>query len=125
MRMPSVARGLASAATIAATLAISATFALDASAQMAPQVQPDPDMPTKEGFDTGRAIFWAHPNFQPLRNPEWEPLRAALRRGDVADETTVLKFRAAGQTLVLVSSQMTYHHVAQGVMEGEPWMVTF
>ena len=31
----------------------------------------------------------------------------------------------SGKTLVLVSSQMTYHHVAQGEMEGEPWMVTF
>jgi hypothetical protein len=25
----------------------------------------------------------------------------------------------------LISSQMAYHHVAQGDMNGEPWMVTF
>ena len=52
-------------------------------------------------------------------------LAREVRRGDIEDETTVLKFEAGGKTLVLVSSQMSYHHVAQGVMEGEPWMVTF
>ena len=38
---------------------------------------------------------------------------------------TVVTFDVGGKTLVLVSSQMAYHHVAQGEMEGEPWMVTF
>jgi hypothetical protein len=37
----------------------------------------------------------------------------------------VVTFDVQGNTLVLVSSQMSYHHVAQGEMEGEPWMVTF
>ena len=35
-----------------------------ATAQMA-TLEPDPDMPVKAGFDTGRAIFWAQPNFVP------------------------------------------------------------
>jgi len=56
---------------------------------------------------------------------EWKSLRAARRAGDVTDETTVVSFEIAGKTLTLVSSQMSYHHVAQGEMEGEPWMVTF
>lgn len=37
----------------------------------------------------------------------------------------MLAFEAGGRTLALVSSQMSYHHVAQGEMAGEPWMVTF
>lgn len=125
MRKLSAATGLPGLGALGAALVVAAALAPGVSAQMAPQVQADPDTPIKEGFDTGRAIFWAHPNFQPLQNPEWEPIREALRRGDIEDETTVLKFRAGGRTLVLVSSQMTYHHVAQGVMAGEPWMVTF
>ena len=45
--------------------------------------------------------------------------------GDVADGTVVVAFNLSGKTLALVSSQMSYHHVAQGELDGEPWMVTF
>ena len=95
------------------------------SAQFADRLEADANMPVKDGFDTDRAIFWARPNFTPLRDPEWQSLRAARRAGDVTDETVVVTFDVRGKTLVLVSSQMSYHHVAQGEMEGEPWMVTF
>ena len=124
MRRLSNKRGWFELTALAAAVA-AAALAAPTAAQMAPEVPADPDQPVKEGFDTGRAIFWKHPNFVPLRDPEWEPLRDALRRGDVNDETTVLTFEAGGETLVLVSSQMSYHHVAQGEMTGEPWMVTF
>jgi len=78
-----------------------------------------------EFLNTDRALFWAEPNFIPLRDPEWQPLRDARRSREVADDTPVLVFEVAGRTLTLVSSQMAYHHVAQGEMSGEPWMVTF
>ncbi len=94
-------------------------------AQRFQAVEADPDMPTIEGFDTDRAIFWSAPNFLPLNDPEWTPLRDALRAGDVSDDSPVLVFEAGGSTLVLVTGQMAYHHVAQGDMNGEPWMVTF
>ncbi len=96
-----------------------------AGAQAFQAVAADPNMPTKEGFDIDRAIFWRAPNFIPLRNPVWRSLSDARRSGDVSDDTPVLVFEAGGSTLVLVSSQMAYHHVAQGDMNGEPWMVTF
>ena len=102
-----------------------ASFATPLSAQFTDRLEADPQMPVKDGFDTDRAIFWARPNFTPLRDPEWQSLRGARRARDVSDETTVLTFDVRGKTLVLVSSQMSYHHVAQGEMEGEPWMVTF
>ncbi len=88
-------------------------------------VDPDRNMPVREGFDIDRALFWSAPNFVPLRDPDWRSLSDALRAGVVSDDTPVLVFEAGGATLVLVSSQMTYHHVAQGDMNGEPWMVTF
>ena len=102
-----------------------ASFVTPLSAQFSDRLEADPEMPVKDGFDTDRAIFWARPNFTPLRDPEWQSLRRARRAGDVNDETTVVTFDVRGKTLVLVSSQMSYHHVAQGEMEGEPWMVTF
>jgi hypothetical protein len=88
-------------------------------------VPPPPDQPSAEGFDPERAIFFAEPNFTPWRDPDWRPLRDALEARDIAEDTPVLVFEAGGRTLTLVSSQMSYHHVAQGEMAGEPWMVTF
>ncbi|MBT8337125.1 MAG: hypothetical protein KJO11_11010 [Gemmatimonadetes bacterium] len=85
----------------------------------------DPDLPVKAGFDVERAFLGSQPTFTPLRDPEFEPLRTVLRRGDVRDDTPMLVFRIADRTMALVTSQMSYHHVAQGEMAGEPWMVTF
>ena len=113
---------LRSAAVALVTLSLTASEVL---AQQFRQVPTDPDQPVAEGFDTERALFWAAPNFTPLRNPDWTPLREVRRARDVDDDTPVLVFEAGGRTLVLVSSQMSYHHVAQGQMAGEPWMVTF
>lgn len=90
-----------------------------------PEIPVDPDLPRKEGFDAERAFLGSQPIFTPLRDPDFESLRSALRRGDVAEDTPMLVFEAAGTTLSLVTSQMSYHHVAQGEMAGEPWMVTF
>ncbi len=97
----------------------------EAEGQRFTQVPPEPGQPSAEGFDADRALFFANPNFVPLRNPEWTALREALRREDIEDDTPVLVFEAGGQSLALVTAQMSYHHVAQGEMEGEPWMVTF
>ena len=105
--------------------AVALAAPLAAVAQMPAMIPPDPDAPMKDGFDTDRAIFWEQRNFDPLRNPEWMSLREARSAGHVADDTPVVVFEAGGETLVLVSSQMSYHHVAQGEMAGEPWMVTF
>ena len=111
--------------TVTAITMLILSFGAPLAAQFSALVPADPNMPVKDGFDTGRAIFWAEPNFTPLRDPEWQSLQDVRRAGRVTDETTVLAFDVGGEKLVLVSVQMAYHHVAQGEMEGEPWMVTF
>lgn len=111
-------------APLVAAFVSAALLASGMSAQQPVAVPPPPDQPMAEDFDPDRALFFAEPNFIPLRNPEWKPLEEALD-DDVAEDTPVLLFEAGGRTLVLVSSQMSYHHVAQGEMAGEPWMVTF
>jgi hypothetical protein len=110
------------ASTAVVLLLVGATRA---EAQRFTEVPPEPGMPSAEGFEKDRALFFAEPNFTPLRDPEWQSLSGARRSRDVADDTPILVFEVGGRTLALVSSQMSYHHVAQGEMEGEPWMVTF
>jgi hypothetical protein len=119
------AASLAAAFLIAAALAAVAFSPIEGQGQMPATVPADPDMPYKEGFDPDRAIFWQEPNFVPFRNPTWEPLGAALRAGKVTEDQPVMVFEMGGEAMVLVTSQMSYHHVAQGDRNGEPWMVTF
>jgi hypothetical protein len=113
------------ASTLAPVTLALAILAPNAEAQRFTEVEPDPDMPVKEGFDTHRAMFFAEGNFTPLRDPEFTSMREAMDDGVVEEETPVLVFEAGGRTLVFVTEQMAYHHVAQGRMMGEPWMVTF
>jgi hypothetical protein len=94
-------------------------------AQTFTSVEPDPNALRKEGFDIDRVLLWKTRNFDPLRDPQWQSMRDVRRAGAIDDDTPVLVFEAGGETLVLVSSQMSYHHVAQGEISGEPWMVTF
>ena len=109
----------------AVALLASAGVTVSAEAQRFVQVPAPPDQPAAEGFNPERALFFQQSNFDPLRNPEWMSLEDARRAGHVEDDQPVLVFEAGGETLVLVTSQMSYHHVAQGEMAGEPWMVTF
>ena len=122
-----VEQRVVSLAVRATSLALAATayLTMSAEAQRFTQVPPPPDQPAAEGFDPERALFFAQSNFDPLRDPVFGPLRDAERAGAVSDDQPVLVFEAGGETLVLVTSQMSYHHVAQGEMAGEPWMVTF
>ena len=110
--------------TVMAIAVLFASFGAPLAAQFN-RVEADPNMPVKDGFDTDVALLWTQPNFIPLRNPEWQSLRAARRAGEVSDETTVVTFDVQGKTLALVSGQMAYHHVAQGSVATEPWMVSF
>ena len=73
-------------------------------------------------FDESRAI---------LRGPDQFP------RFDVADggerladagldrQAALLVVERGGRSRALVVRQMAYHHVAQGTLAGEPWMVSF
>ena len=52
-------------------------------------------------------------------------LREALDEGLLQEQTRVLIMEHSNGRLALVTDQMTYHHTAQGEIEGEPWMVSF
>ena len=93
--------------------------------QMSPEMPVDPEMPRKEGFDAERAFLGSAPTFTPFHDPSFESLEGALARGDVQEDTPLLVFAVGNETLALVTAQMSYHHVAQGEMAGEAWVVTF
>jgi len=76
-------------------------------------------------FDVERAYLADETIFVPFLVEETEPLAEALREGVVEEETSLLVMEHSAGRLALVTDQMAYHHVAQGDIAGEPWMVSF
>ena len=101
---------------LAALLGMNVAAAAQAPAEDAP-----------EAYDTGRAYIVDETIFVPFRPTEddLQPLRAVLEDGALQPDTwLVIMERDAGR-LAFVMDQMAYHHVAQGELKGEPWMVSF
>ncbi len=63
--------------------------------------------------------------FQPFVVSETEPMRDAMSAGKLQDDTRLLVLDHPAGVLAFLTDQMTYHHVAQGEINGEPWMVSF
>ncbi len=63
--------------------------------------------------------------FQPFVVSETEPMRDAMSAGKLQDDTRLLVLDHPAGVLAFLTDQMTYHHVAQGDIDGEPWMVSF
>ena len=53
------------------------------------------------------------------------PSEVLLSGAGLADAIAILIFERGGQRRGLVARQMSYHHVAQGELAGEPYVVTF
>ena len=77
------------------------------------------------GFEPGRAILGDVWGFDPFRVTTMESLADALEDGRVGEGTPVLVLRRRDASLALLTTQMSYHHIAQGELAGEPWMVAF
>ena len=80
---------------------------------------------TAEDFDLGRAYIGEAPMFDAFYPMEYEALASVRMSGRVNDDTALLVLQRDGTTLTLLTMQMSYHHIAQGELEGEPWMVSF
>ena len=61
----------------------------------------------------------------------FEPFRpqakheAMLVQADLPGQTELIAFERGGERRVLLLKEMIYHHVAQGELAGEPYLVTF
>lgn len=80
---------------------------------------------TTSTFDVDRAWLDDEDHFEPFYVESTQPLEEALAAGELNPDTPVLVMEHDAGTLVFVRSQMAYHHVAQGELAGEPWLVTF
>lgn len=76
-------------------------------------------------FDFNRAIIRSEPAVPPLRNPTLVPIAQAVTLFGLTDNTPLLRTTVGGLTLVFNTLHLLYFHVAQGVLEGQPWMVSF
>ncbi len=79
---------------------------------------------TAETFDINRFS----PNggqFETFYVTDSEPLGALLDSNLISAETRVLLTETATGKLAFLTDQMSFHHIAQGEANGQPWMVTF
>ena len=76
-------------------------------------------------FDIDIARIGLGSRFEPFRVSETESLSAAMSSGKVQGDTRVLVLDHPAGLLAFLTDQMVYHHVAQGEINGEPWMVSF
>lgn len=81
--------------------------------------------PAPQEFDIRRAWIVDSTIFVPFRVTSTTPLKEARATGLVDDATVILVLEQGATRLALITSQMAYHHVAQGDIAGEPWMVSF
>lgn len=82
-------------------------------------------MVTLEAFDASRAILNTHNMFEPLHVEKTMLLAEALRKGKVSPETDLLLLDHPQQAIAFHKGEMAYHHVAQGEIAGEPYLVSF
>ena len=77
------------------------------------------------GFDISRAWIADSTIFHPFLVQGTTPLRQVLSQHLVDEDTPLLVVDQPGGRLALITAQLAYHHVAQGDIKGEPWMVSF
>lgn len=77
------------------------------------------------GLDSSRLWYSDSIRFVPFHVEETLPLRQAYDDGRLQNDDYVLIVEWNGGRLALSMAQTAYHHVVQGEMNGEPWMVSF
>lgn len=79
-------------------------------------------MPAYE-FDASRAMLKNPDMFQRFTVPDGpgEPLAAA----GLAADTDLIVIERGGESCAFTVRQMAYHHLAQGTLGGEPYVLTF
>jgi hypothetical protein len=76
-------------------------------------------------FDIDRAFILDSTVYEPFNVTQTQPLRRALDEGIINVATPLLVMEHRAGNLAFAVDQLAYHHVAQGEIEGEPWMVSF
>ncbi len=61
--------------------------------------------------------------FKPFRPTEKNETR--LAEAGLGEKEELIVFERGGQRRALILREMAYHHVAQGELAGEPYLITF
>ena len=80
---------------------------------------------TAPAFDAERAVLSKRDLFRPLAVQRTERLADALTRKKLSVDTRLLLLERDGAALALLTDQMIYRHVAQGELNGAPFLATF
>ena len=83
-----------------------------------------PDLPVNalEGYDPERAVLGKSDLFPRLRVSDSPPL---LSQSALADDERLLVMSKGGVHLAFSVREMSYYHVAQGRIDGAPYLVVF
>ncbi len=76
-------------------------------------------------FSRQRAHLKGPDWFKRFAVPEDDGAGESLNEAGLTPATELLLFERGGETRALLVRQMAYHHVAQGRLRGEPYVVTF
>lgn len=76
-------------------------------------------------FDIRSALLKNKDMFEPFHARTTRRLQDMVAAGHIKGRVSVLVMEREREALVLLTHQMTYHHVAQGEISGRPWMVSF
>ncbi len=79
----------------------------------------------KTDFDISRAWIPDSLVIEPFSVKEIRPLSKALAKGELTENTSILVVEHEAGKLALLTLQLVHHHVAQGEIAGQPWMVSF
>ncbi len=85
----------------------------------------DQDVEKLELFDLQRASLSKKPIFPPFYIKNMSRLSDMVQAGQVASDMSLLVLTHPAGVIALDKTQMAQHHVAQGEIAGEPWLVTF
>jgi hypothetical protein len=76
-------------------------------------------------FNIKNAMVLNNSPFKPLNVTTTEPLSELIELGHVLPEQQLLVVERDKGVVALDMKNMSYHHVAQGEINGEPWLVGF
>ena len=73
-------------------------------------------------FNPDKAIFKSADFFQRFRLPK---RGTPISKAKIADDTHILVAERNGVECAVTLQQMAYHHIAQGTLGGEPFVISF
>ena len=77
---------------------------------------------TTKVFDVNRANLNSPDMFERFRVPE---MGQPLKEAGLSPATELLVFERGNERRALIAREMAYHHLAQGTLAGQPYLISF